>query len=98
MSIVHYLSKGTRSMATQTIPWSSIVQKALPNAEFKKALVENPRAIIEREAGVNLPEGVEYFVHEQTANQIHLVLPPDKRKQILNGVFYHEESETDEEV
>lgn len=83
-------------MATQTIPWSSIVQKALPNPEFKKALLENPRDVIEKEAGVNLPAGVQYVVHEQTANRVHLVLPPNKNKEILSGIFYHEEGDEEE--
>ncbi|HML21379.1 MAG TPA: NHLP leader peptide family RiPP precursor [Aggregatilinea sp.] len=57
------------------IKWSSIVQKAQEDPEFKKQLLSSPREAIEGFTGIKLPEGVEYIVHEQTPSTIHLVLP-----------------------
>lgn len=61
----------------KTIKWSAMVQKARENSAFKQELLSNPRSAIEKASGILLPEGVDYVVHEQTAQSVHLVLPMD---------------------
>jgi hypothetical protein len=54
---------------------SQIIAKAAKDEAFKKALLANPKAALESEFGVKLPEDVSYKVLEETANQQYLVLP-----------------------
>lgn len=63
---------------TDTIKWSSVVQKAQNDPHFKSFLVKNPRAAIEQATDVELPADVEFVVHEQSLKQVHLVLPLQK--------------------
>jgi hypothetical protein len=80
-------------MAKSKIQWSKIVKKAHSDPEFKKSLLANPRAAIQAETGVQLPEGVDFVIHEQSANQVHLTLPLSPDEKILNAVFYGGETE-----
>lgn len=52
-----------------------IITRAWQDDAFKQELLATPRAVLERELGVMLPEGVEVYIHEQTPTQIHLILP-----------------------
>jgi len=52
-----------------------IITKAWENDEFKKILLENPKKTIETELGIQLPEDIEIFIHEQTPTKLHLILP-----------------------
>ena len=56
-----------------------IIKKAQADKEFKKALVDNPKAAL-GQLGVQLPEDVEVKVVEETAKVVYLVLPvnPDE--------------------
>jgi hypothetical protein len=42
---------------------------------FKNELISNPKAVIAREIGQELPEGVEIEVLEPTPKKLYLVLP-----------------------
>jgi len=55
-----------------------IVSKAMADLDFRRALLRSPKAAVERELGVALPDEVEIEVHEETAHRIHLVLPPEE--------------------
>ncbi|WP_082603419.1 NHLP leader peptide family RiPP precursor [Flavobacterium sp. Root901] len=58
--------------------YAEIVQKAWENAEFKKELVANPLAAIEKVTGkkLNLPEGKTLVVRDQTDDStIYINLP-----------------------
>ena len=52
-----------------------IIKKALSDSAFKKALLANANGAIEGELGVKLPAGLKVKVLEDSASQIHLVLP-----------------------
>ena len=59
-----------------------LLSKAGKGHEFRARLLADPRAAIEREFGVTLPEGHEVHVHEDTDATTHLVLPPlDERSE-----------------
>ena len=54
-----------------------IVGKATDDAEFRTRLVADPKAILNEEFGVSLPDGFAISVHEDSSTHVHLVLPPD---------------------
>lgn len=60
---------------SNNLDWSTIVELASQNPEFKALLLENPRLAIEEAIGVSLPADFEYVVHEQKVGTVHLVLP-----------------------
>ncbi len=52
-----------------------IIKKALTDPAFKKALLADSSAAIEKELGAKLPAGIKVKVVEDTASVVHLVLP-----------------------
>jgi len=55
---------------------AEIIQKASENEAFRAELLADPKAAIERELGVAIPEGFKIGVHEDNIMSINLVLPP----------------------
>lgn len=53
-----------------------IIKKASEDEAFRATLVAEPKATIEGELGVTIPDGVTVQVHENTTQHVHLVLPP----------------------
>ena len=66
-------------MITASEAQERLIQKASTDSGFRSRLLENPRSTIEEEFGVILPETFTIRVHEQSATEAHLVLPPDSR-------------------
>ena len=60
---------------SQNIKWSSVVKQAQKDVEFRTFLLEDPKAAIEQVTDIQLPDDVEFFVHEQSLKQVHLLLP-----------------------
>jgi hypothetical protein len=54
---------------------SDIIRYAWRDAEFKQRLLTAPRATLEALLGVTLPPDLVIHIHEQTATEMHLVLP-----------------------
>ncbi|HEX5848686.1 MAG TPA: NHLP leader peptide family RiPP precursor [Rubrobacter sp.] len=52
-----------------------LIQRSLEDDVFRQQLLTDPRAIIERELGTRLPEGVRVEAVEETQDTIYLVLP-----------------------
>jgi hypothetical protein len=52
-----------------------LISKAMADEAFKSELISNPKAVIAREIGQELPEGVEIEVLEPTRKKLYLVLP-----------------------
>jgi len=61
---------GTRSEMER-----NIVQRSIEDEDFRRRLLEDPKAAVERELGSALPEGVQVRVVEETPDTIYLVLP-----------------------
>lgn len=53
----------------------AIVQRSLEDEEFRRRLLDDPKAAVEQELGTRLPEGVQVRAVEETADSIYLVLP-----------------------
>jgi hypothetical protein len=52
-----------------------LIEKALKDANFHKALLTNPKSTLESEFGVTLPDGLQIEVHQEQPNHLHIVLP-----------------------
>ena len=52
-----------------------LIQRSLQDEDFRQQLLSEPKAIIEREIGTQLPERVRVVAVEETADTIYLVLP-----------------------
>jgi hypothetical protein len=63
---------------TQTLSltraWSQIVATAWADAEFKARLLADPRTVLS-EHGIDVPEGIEFVLVEDTDTVKHLTLP-----------------------
>ena len=53
-----------------------LLQRSLRDEDFRRRLLDDPEATIERELGVRLPEEVRVVAVEETPETIYLVLPP----------------------
>lgn len=54
---------------------NKIIEKAWEDDNFKKELLENPKAAIEKVSGALIPENVDIKVFEETKDQLYLVIP-----------------------
>jgi len=52
-----------------------LISKAMADEAFKSELISNPKAVIAREIGQELPQDVEIEVLESTPKKLYLVLP-----------------------
>ena len=50
--------------------------KAVENEEFRARLLADPKAVMEEELDLSIPDDFRIEVHEESANIAHLVLPP----------------------
>ena len=55
---------------------TKLIEKAWKNPAFKKALLSDPKGMLERHTGQKLPPQVKIFIHEEDANALHLSIPP----------------------
>ena len=56
-----------------------LLGKAADDAEFRTRLVAEPKAVLNDEFGINLPDGFALSVYEDSSTHVHLVLPPTGR-------------------
>ncbi len=53
-----------------------LIERSLQDEAFRQRLLEDPKAAVEQELGVQLPADVQVRAVEETADTIYLVLPP----------------------
>ena len=63
-----------------------LIQRSLQDEDFRRRLLSEPEATIERELGVGLPEEVQVVAVEETKETIYLVLPPARRRPPRGGL------------
>jgi hypothetical protein len=56
-------------------PTGKIIARSMKDQAFRQELKANPKAVLERELGVALPQGMTIHVHENTPTSRHLILP-----------------------
>jgi DNA-binding NarL/FixJ family response regulator len=54
---------------------AQIIARAMVDSAYRQALLANPRALLEKEIGLALPETLRIIVHEETPSSWHIVLP-----------------------
>ncbi|MEO1432950.1 MAG: NHLP leader peptide family RiPP precursor [Cyanobacteria bacterium J06633_8] len=54
---------------------ASLVAKAWQDENFKNELMGNPKAVIQRESGKEIPDNVQVTILEENPNQIYFVIP-----------------------
>ncbi len=52
-----------------------VLEKAMKDSDFRRKLIADPKATLEKEFKVKLPAGVAVQVHEDSDRVRHLVLP-----------------------
>jgi hypothetical protein len=52
-----------------------LVQRSIEDEDFRRRLLEEPKAAVEQELGARLPKEVQVQAVEETADTIYLVLP-----------------------
>ena len=55
---------------------SRLIERATRDQGFREELMRDPRGVIGREMGIDVPEGVEIKVVEESPTTSYLVLPP----------------------
>ena len=50
--------------------------KAVEDEEFRARLLADPKAVVEDELDLSIPDGFAIEVHEESATTAHLVIPP----------------------
>ncbi len=53
-----------------------LIEKAGADDAFRQLLLDDPRGTIESEFDVSIPVSLSLSVHEQSAEHVHIVLPP----------------------
>lgn len=53
-----------------------ILTRAAEDPDFRAQLLADPKTVVSAELGIPIPEGFDCQVHEDSATQMHLVLPP----------------------
>ena len=56
-----------------------LIDRAEDDVAFRGRLLAEPRAVVEEEFGIEVPESVELRVHEDSGSAMHLVLPPEPK-------------------
>ena len=60
---------------SQNAAFGKVIAKSWSDEAYKEKLLSDPRSAL-ADVGVDLPEGVEITIAEQTADNVHIVLPP----------------------
>lgn len=55
---------------------AEFISRAWRDQDFRAALIRDPRAVVEQELGVRLPEHIQIQIHQETADTLHFILPP----------------------
>jgi hypothetical protein len=55
---------------------TALIEKCWKDPEFRKAVVSDPKGMIERHTGQKLLPHLKIFIHEEDANTLHLSIPP----------------------
>ncbi|AZK46343.1 NHLP leader peptide family RiPP precursor [Paenibacillus lentus] len=56
---------------------TQIIQKAWQDPSFKAKLLDDPKAAIQEELGVTLPDHIKVKTVEESSDEFYLVLPPN---------------------
>ncbi len=55
---------------------AALIQKSVDNPEFRDQFMADPKSVINKEFGFDVPDKISIKVHQSTADEIHIALPP----------------------
>jgi hypothetical protein len=55
---------------------TALIEKCWKDPEFKKAVISDPKAMLEQRIGRKLPPNLKIVIHEEDANTLHFTIPP----------------------
>jgi hypothetical protein len=64
-----------RSLELGTDAQSDLIDRAMRDPAFRDALVKQPKTTLEQALGVSLSSTMRVTVHQESADELHLVLP-----------------------
>ena len=56
---------------------TALIEKCWKDPEFKKAVVSDPKGMLQRHTGQKLPAQLKIVIHEEDANTLHFSIPPN---------------------
>ena len=56
-----------------------LAEKASTDEDFRNRLLSDAKGVIKKEFDVEIPEGIQVHVHEDSSSTAHLVLPPNPK-------------------
>ena len=71
-----YGTQGGCGMQSEVQVKAHIAMKAAEDDDFRARLIAAPKATVEEEIGLRFPDGYRIHVHEESATDGHMVLPP----------------------
>ena len=63
------------TLKTRKDIYDNLMQKAAEDADFRAALLSDPKDTIQKEYEIKIPENMEIKIHESDLNTVHLALP-----------------------
>ena len=67
---------GKVDMGSEAQVRAHAAMKAAEDDDFRARLIADPRATVEEETGLRFRNGYRIHVHEESASDAHMVLPP----------------------
>ena len=64
----------SNSIETASLNYQNIIKKCWSDENFKKRFIEDPATLLQQE-GIEVPEGTNIKVVENTSNETHFVIP-----------------------
>ncbi len=55
---------------------TALIEKCWKDSQFQKAIVSDPRSVIEKHTGQKLPQNLKIVIHEEDTNTLHFSIPP----------------------
>ncbi len=52
-----------------------LTERAAEDEAFRQQLLADPKSVISREFGIEIPEAINIHIHQSTKNNFHLALP-----------------------
>ena len=63
------------AIPTRSAVEAIIAERIAADPGFRDALLADPRAVLSELVGLDIPEGVQIDLHEESLTQIHLTIP-----------------------
>jgi len=76
-----YEELSEEELAARSRVMGQVISRAWTDEDFKARFVDDPVSVL-AEAGIETPAGMEFRVVENTANVVHIILPPAPAEEV----------------